>query len=131
VTGASGAAVNPKDLIGAKKAPLALVPPALLIETSRAMDNGAKKYGPYNWRSGAPVKMSVYCEAILRHVLALLDGEDSSLDSGVRHEAHIAACCAIILDARELGQLKDDRHEGPAARMLDRIAAARQEVVTP
>jgi hypothetical protein len=109
---------NPKDLVGAKKAPLFLVPPALVIETAPAMANGAAKYGPYNWRD-YPVKMSVYIEAALRHLLALMDGEDNAPDSGIRHDAHAAACLAIIMDARGSGTLIDDRAKpGPASMLL-------------
>ena len=99
---------NPKDLIGLTKAPLRLVPPALMIETAPAMANGASKYGAYNWREHA-VSVSVYLEALMRHVLAYWDGEEVATDSGVKHLAHAAACLAIIFDAAAVGKLIDDR----------------------
>jgi hypothetical protein len=111
---------NPKDKIGLKKAPLRLVPPALVIETAPAMANGAKKYGPYNWRE-TTVSMSVYLEAILRHTLALMDGEDFAEDSGCHHMSHIAANAAIFFDARALGRVIDDRPvKGPAPELLEK-----------
>ena len=99
---------NPKDLIGLTKAPLRLVPPALIIETAPAMANGASKYGAYNWREHA-VSVSVYLEALMRHVLAYWDGEEVATDSGVKHLAHASACLAIIFDAAAVGKLIDDR----------------------
>jgi hypothetical protein len=110
--------VNPKDKIGLTKAPLGLVPPALVIETAPAMANGAKKYGAYNWREEA-VSLMVYLSAAQRHLLAYQDGEELAEDSGVKHLAHAAACIAIILDAASIGKLIDDRPTpGAAAKLL-------------
>ncbi len=110
---------NPKDLIGMTKAPLRLVPPALVIETAKAMAEGARKYGPYNWRTDNPVRMSIYLEALERHLQAFRDGENNAIDSGVSHLSHMAACLAIIMDAWPIGQLVDDRPpKGPAAQLL-------------
>lgn len=99
--------VNPKDLVGVRKAPLRLVPRALLIETAPVMALGAEKYGAYNWRR-YPVKLSVYLEAIDRHLSAVLDGQWLDPESGRPHLAHVSACVGIILDARALGQLEED-----------------------
>jgi hypothetical protein len=109
---------NPKDALGVKKAPLRFVPPALTILASDAMADGAAKYGPFNWRETA-VRMTVYLEAIERHLLALRDGQDRAEDSGHLHLSHIAACCGIIADAAGIGMLIDDRPTvGPAADLL-------------
>ena len=113
---------NPKDALGIKKAPLRLVPPALAIYTSIAMAVGGHKYGPYNWRKNA-VLYSVYLEAALRHIADAIDGEDEDEESGGPPEAHIAACMAIILDARVTGNLIDDRPpKGAAKRALLEVA---------
>ncbi len=114
---AAGEGINPKDAIGAKKAPLRLVPPALLIETAAVMKHGAEKYGPYNWRE-QPVKLSIYIEAILRHALAVQDGQWVDPESGRPHFAHIAASAGIILDAAANNGLEYDIHPGPAAELL-------------
>lgn len=109
---------NPKDAIGITKARLDLVPPILSIEVSKAMADGAKKYTPYNWRE-APVRMTVYLAAMMRHILACLDGEDNASDSGIDHLAHVAAGVGIVLDARACGTLIDDRNKaGVAAKAL-------------
>lgn len=100
--------VNPKDLLGRKKPPLALVPPALLILVSTVMKLGAKKYGSFNWRQKAVLR-TIYLEAAMRHILSALDGEDADLETGVPHEASAAACMGIVLDAMVTGNLVDDR----------------------
>jgi hypothetical protein len=109
---------NPKDALGSAKPDLSLVPPASLIHEALAMENGAKKYGPYNWRA-KKIRARVYVAAALRHLLQYLDGEDTAVDSGVHHLAHAKACCGILLDAIETGNLDDDRPKpGSATRLL-------------
>lgn len=111
--------MNPKDLVGAKKAPLALVPPALVIGAAEAMQVGASKYGPYNWRD-YPVQVMTYVEAAFRHLYAFVDGEDLAPDTGVHHIKHVVAGMGILLDSLESGIAIDNRPKpGPAADMLD------------
>lgn len=112
---------NPKDRLGAKKVNLHLVPPASKIYQALAMENGAKKYGPYNWRD-KKVQLSIYISAIQRHVDAFFDGEELAEDSGVPHLAHAIANLGIIIDALETGCLIDDRPiKGPAARLIKQL----------
>lgn len=99
---------NPKDALGMKKVNLFLVPPVLSLHTARAFEDGARKYGPYNWRE-KKVRASIYLSAIDRHVKAWQDGESTSADAGVHHLGHAAACIAILLDAEATGNLIDDR----------------------
>jgi len=101
---------NPKVAIGRTKAPLRLVPSALPIYVSIVQELGGTKYEPYNWRKYR-VSRIAYLEAVLRHTLQALDGEDMDPESRVPHEAHIAACCGIILDAWTIGKLVDDRYK--------------------
>lgn len=125
--------MNPKDLVGAKKAPLRYVPHALTIGASEAMFIGQGKYGPFNWRE-QPVSLMTYVEAMQRHLAAYVDGQDLAEDTGVHHIKHVAASCAILLDALGIpGGLLDDRPTpGPAAdllRELDRSVAPEPYVV--
>ena len=121
---ATPADVNPKDRVGATKAPLTLLPSVAVLHGSHAMSNGAAKYGAYNWR-GHPVIASIYLDACLRHVHAWHDGEERADDSGVHHLGHALACLAILLDAQATGNLVDDRPEGGAfARALADVNAA-------
>jgi hypothetical protein len=124
--------VNPKDILGAKKAPLHLVPPALVLWVSQVLGFSGgllpsritgkpkeKVYGPYNWRDN-PIKLSIYIDAMERHLLALKDGEWEDPEHGAPHIASIAANCAILLDASELGCMVDDRKwkPGTASRII-------------
>lgn len=112
--------MNPKDLLGMKKVPLSLVPPASLIYQALAMKDGAAKYGPYNWRENKVIAM-IYIDACMRHLQSWIDGEEVATDSGVPHLAHALACLGIIVDAKETGNLVDNRPKpGAAPALLER-----------
>ena len=114
---------NPKDLIGAKKPDISLVPPAGTLLEAQAMMDGARKYGPYNWRDNK-VNMRVYLAAAVRHIQQLIDGEDFDPISGVHHLGHARACLGILSDAYMGGFLNDDRPKpGPAGRMIRNFEA--------
>lgn len=102
------APLDPKKAQGAKKPQLQLIPPALNVATVQALQNGAEKYGTWNWRENR-VEMMTYLGAIRRHLDDLLEGENFAPDSGVHHLGHIAANCAILLDAEKHGMLVDNR----------------------
>lgn len=99
---------NPKTVFGAEKAEVDKVPPALLLATAEAMAFGARKYGPYNWRT-AKISSSVYYAAMMRHITAWWDGEDYAPDSKVHHLAHAAASIALLLDTMGSDLLNDNR----------------------
>lgn len=101
---------NPKTQYGIRKVPLHLVPPIAMAHCATAFADGAKKYGPYNWRQKM-VSATVYHGAALRHMMAWFDGEDIAPDSGCHHLAHAMACLSIILDGEALGpeRFNDDR----------------------
>lgn len=101
---------NPKDLIGFRKPPIALCPPTLWLYASLAMKLGAKKYGPYNWRKESVGAMT-YINALMRHTLSYLDGQNLDDESKTKHLAHAAACIGILLDAEANDRLIDDRPE--------------------
>lgn len=116
---------NPKTAMGAKKPDISVIPPAGILHLATAMMNGADKYGPFNWRDH-PISARPYMAAATRHLFAYLDGEDFSQDTvekgqPVHHLAHVMACCAILLDATELGTLNDNRPEvkGPSGDMIE------------
>lgn len=111
---------NPKDLLGVKKVSLSKVPASAQIYMALAMQDGAAKYGPYNWRENKVVA-SIYIDAAKRHLLAWFDGEECAADSGFPHLAHALASLGIIVDALETGNLVDDRPTKGAA--ADLIAA--------
>lgn len=117
---------NPKTVLGAKKVPLHLVPPAAKHGLAEALADGAKKYGPYNWRN-FPISASVYYAAAQRHMDAWWDGEDLAPDSQVHHLKHAMACMALVLDSLELGLLNDDRPvKGATPRLQAEYAAGKK-----
>ena len=99
---------DPKKSQGEKKPQLQLIPPALNEATAQALQNGATKYGAWNWRENK-VEMMTYLGAIRRHLDDFLEGENLAPDSGVHHLGHIAANCGILLDADKHGMLVDNR----------------------
>jgi hypothetical protein len=119
---------NPKTAVGINKPMIHLIPPVAILHESMAMRFGAfhagpkgTGYGPFNWREKG-VAMTVYLDAIYRHVMDILDGEDVAADSKCYHLAHIRANAGIILDAMEVGKLIDDRPpKGKAAEVIARL----------
>lgn len=105
---------NPKSITGIKKVPLHLNPPAAIIYMALGFQDGAVKYGPYNWRDNK-VAASVYIGAALRHIADWWDREDVAEDSKKPHIGHALACLAIVADAIETGNLVDDRPTKGAA----------------
>lgn len=102
--------INPKDLMGAKKVPLDLLPTAALVEMARALGEGGRKYGPFNWREpGKPVQSRTYTGAAMRHILAYSDGEDIDPESGIPHLALAMAGLGILIDAQACGNWVDNR----------------------
>ena len=100
---------NPKAAQGAKKYSLRHLPLPANVEVNRALEDGAKKYGPANWRETG-VSATVYVDAALRHLMQWYDGkQDCASDSGVHNLGHAMACFAIIIDAQANGKLIDDR----------------------
>ena len=82
------------------KAPLHLLPARPLGAIAAGVEDGAKKYAPYNYREQTENVRDVYTDALLRHATAFADpGEsDYAADSGVHHLAHAAANILILLD---------------------------------
>lgn len=112
---------DPKAAVGITKVPLHLNPGSAAAHQAMAHADGAKKYGPFNWRS-TEVLASTYIAAIKRHVDAWFDGEDNSQDANVHHLGHAMAGLAIMLDAMECGTLVDDRPvKGAASAVQQRL----------
>lgn len=120
-------ASNPKDLLAAteQRVLLHLVPSTGLVKVALAMMDGARKYGPYNWRDEG-VGSCTYLSAAERHIRAWLDGEETASDSGQHHLAHAAACLLILMDAQEVGNLVDDRPPAaPTSELMEAVKAGR------
>ena len=99
---------NPKDAIGSKKPPMSAVPANVLRELGVAMLEGAVKYGRHNYRV-APIRASVYYDAVLRHIIKWWEGEDIDPDSGLHHLVKAVACLVVVRDAMLQETIIDDR----------------------
>lgn len=93
------------------KAPLALVPRALVVEVAKVLDYGAKKYEKHNWRKGSQAIR--FANSALRHLFAWLDGESSDPESGLSHLSHAACNLGFLLQWQADGILEDDRYRRP------------------
>lgn len=99
---------NPKEAIGDTKLNLSLVPDTAHMYLASAFTEGALKYGSYNWRA-AGVRASTYVAACRRHLAKWWNGEEFDPKTKVHHLANAMACLAIILDAKLVSKLNDDR----------------------
>lgn len=117
--------LDPKKEAGSQKPQLQNIPPVLNRQVSQALECGAIKYGPWNWRDNN-VELMTYLGAMKRHIDAVIDGEDIDPESGAHHLGHVAAGCAIVLDARKHGTLVDNRP--PAAKAHGKMLPAKKPV---
>jgi hypothetical protein len=101
-------AINPKDMIGMRKAPMSGLPAPVLMECGLVKLHGDLKYGAYNWRE-VGVKGSEYYNAVWRHLTAWYEGQDLDPDSGEHHIAHAIAGLAVLRDSQMFGNWVDDR----------------------
>jgi len=99
---------NLKTAAAVGKPGITAVPPVAIFALGAAMQDGVNKYEKYNWRE-AGATVSVFVDAMGRHLLAYYAGEDYANDSKIHHLAHLMAGCAILLDAELHGKLNDDR----------------------
>ena len=76
-----------------------LLPWDALEQVVRVLEFGAVKYSVDNWRH-VPDARYRYRDALLRHTVAMIRGEDTDPESDLPHAAH-AACCALFLVALE------------------------------
>lgn len=64
-----------------------------LVPAAEVLDYGRKKYAPWNWAKGSNWSVPVACA--LRHLVAVIQGEDTDEESGLHHLAH--AYCNLIM----------------------------------
>jgi hypothetical protein len=103
-------AENPKTGAGRLKPEPHLMSPIAKLWILAALEQGAWKYGPVNWRS-VPIPTNTYISAMERHLDEYKSGIDLADDSKIPHLAHIAASAIILLDAEAFGSLIDDRYK--------------------
>lgn len=92
----------------AGKAQLDLVPRELPEAAARAFTFGATKYRRGGWLVGK-LSQGRIIAALLRHVFAYSNGEDTDPESGLSHLDHAAACLAMLIATRARNLGPDDR----------------------
>lgn len=92
---------------GQKLPQLGGLDPAALLELAKVAGAGAKKYERFNYAKGYAWSLSY--DALFRHVLAFLNGEDNDPDDGLPHMAHAAWHCLALLTFSLRGRGTDDR----------------------
>lgn len=75
---------------------LTRVPPSLVKAVAAVRDYGTEKYGdPDNWKTVEPER---YKDALYRHWLAFLEGEEVDAESGLPHLWHLACNAAFLIE---------------------------------
>lgn len=74
----------------------------------RVLMFGAKKYAPDNWKRGMNKKRIL--ESLLRHLTAMLDGEEYDSESGLPHIGHVM-CNAMFYGYYLLNPKKEIPYE--------------------
>lgn len=72
---------------------LALLEYEDLVQAAEVFSYGARKYAAWNWAKG--MKWSIPLGCILRHTMAILEGEETDYESGCTHWGHIV--CNLIM----------------------------------
>lgn len=72
---------------------------------------GAQKYAADNWRGGLSYRRVL--AASLRHLFAILRGEDTDPESGLPHIDHLGCCWMFLSHFMKNRTDLDDRYKGP------------------
>lgn len=75
----------------------------------KVLEFGASKYSAHNWKKGLKVTETI--DSMLRHLFALLNGEDNDPESGLSHIGHIQCNAMFLAFMLKNRQDLDDRHK--------------------
>jgi len=89
-----------------EKIRLELIPPSFLTSTGAVLTYGAIKYDDHNWAK-CP-KWSRYYGALLRHLIAILMGQENDSESGLPHQWHLNCNAAFLTEFQEAGIGEND-----------------------
>lgn len=87
-----------------------LLDPLALEGIARVLEFGAIKYAPHNWRGG--IHYSRLIGAALRHLFAIIRGEDIDPESGLPHIDHLGCCWMFLSNMMKTRPDLDDRYKG-------------------
>ena len=79
------------------KPKVSLVEPKFILGIAEILTFGAEKYGVENWKKATPEDVTRVKDALLRHLMAYIDGEKIDPESGKSHLYHIG-CNTMFLD---------------------------------
>lgn len=91
------------------KAPLSLLDPDALEGLTRILEFGAKKYAPNNWRKGLTYSSTL--DSMMRHIFAILRGEDIDPESGLPHIDHVGCNWMFLSNFMKHRSDLDDRYK--------------------
>ncbi len=84
----------------------------LLIQTSRVLEFGERKYSRGNWRKGIAYNRCV--DSLLRHLFAWLGGETNDPETGLPHLGHLGCNLMFLMRYEKDGRTDlDDREYKP------------------
>lgn len=78
-------------------------------EIVKVLEHGAEKYAPHNWEKG--FDWTRLTDAIMRHAIALSQGQDTDPDSGLPTAAHLGCEVLFYIAHAKRGLGRDDRHK--------------------
>ena len=110
---------NPKQIYGESKPSIEHVSPIALAWLAIASQEGAKKYGTFNYRQSG-VEAGTYISAVHRHTQLWFSGEQVDPATGIHHLAYAMANMAILIDCEATGKMIDNRpkDDGHLSRLL-------------
>ncbi len=87
-----------------------LLDPSALDGLASVLTFGARKYDAHNWRGG--ISYSRLIAAMLRHIFAVLRGEDIDPESNLPHIDHVGCCWMFLSNMMKTRPDLDDRYKG-------------------
>lgn len=84
-----------------------LLDPLALEGLAKVLTFGAQKYAAHNWRKG--IANSRLTAAMLRHLFAIMRGEDIDPESGLPHIDHLGCCWMFLSNNMKVRPEMDDR----------------------
>jgi hypothetical protein len=94
----------------AGKPMLDLIDPLAIEGLAAVLTFGAQKYAAHNWRGG--LSYSRLIAAMLRHLFAIMRGEDIDPESGLPHIDHVGCCWMFLSNMMKTRKDLDDRYKG-------------------
>ena len=91
------------------KAPLTMIPREALEQTASVLAFGAKKYGRDNYKAG--LEYTRLADAVMRHLVAWVNGEDIDPESNYSHLAHALAGLSMLIWMENNREDCDDRYK--------------------